>query len=270
MSQGKTFTGALKVVLLCLIFGSFNFACLAQTEPGQSPKLPVPSPQPSSTPPATVATKVQFMGQACFSIISGNRLKVITDPYTPSNTINYAPINEGADIVTVSHGHSDHSNVAGIQGQPQVIRDVGVTYAKGIEIKGIATWHDDVKGIQRGANTVFVITIDGLKYCHLGDLGHRLSPEQLADIGKVDVVFIPVGGNFTIDAKMATEVCNDLKPKIIIPMHYKTSRVTLDLAPVNDFLKGKDNVRTLNASTFEVRAGELPSVMTIMVLEPAR
>jgi L-ascorbate metabolism protein UlaG (beta-lactamase superfamily) len=270
MIQGKTTIRTFMAVCLFLIIGGFNFACSAQTRPDTSPKIPIPSPLPSVPPPAAVATKVQFLGQACFSIISGNRLKVITDPYTPGNSINYAPINEGADIVTVSHGHADHSNVAGVQGQPQVVRDVGVTYAKGMDIKGIATWHDDVKGAQRGANTVFVFAIDGVRYCHLGDLGHRLSPEQLAGIGQVDVVFIPVGGNFTIDAKMATEVCNDLKPRIVIPMHYKTAQVTLQLAPVDDFLKGKDNVRTLNTSTLEIRAGELPAVTTIMVLEPAR
>lgn len=105
---------------------------------------------------------------------------------------------------------------------------------------------------------------------YLGDLGHRFIPGQIAEIGKVAILFIPVGGLFTIDAETATQVYGDSKPRVIIPMHFKTSKVGFGLAGVEDFLKGKQNVRKLNSSLFEFRGGELPSGTEIVVLEPAK
>ena len=135
---------------------------------------------------------------------------------------------------------------------------------------GCSSWHDAVGGAQRGPNTVFVFSVDGVKFCHLGDLGHRLSSEQISQIGSVDILFVPVGGNYTIDAKTATEVCSDLKPKVIIPMHYKTPKANLPIASVEDFLQAKENVKRLNSSIFQFKPSDLPTASQIIVIDPAR
>ncbi len=231
---------------------------------------PPPSPAPTPPPPAATLTKIQFLGQACFLITSSAGLKVITDPYTVTGTLAYSPVDETADVVTVSHEHGDHNNVAAVKGQPEVVKGAGARTVRGIELKGIATWHDAVGGAQRGSNTVFVFSVDGVKICHLGDLGHRLNPEQISQIGSIDVLLIPVGGNFTIDAKTATEVCGDLKPKVIIPMHYKTPKANLPIAGIDDFLQGKENVKRLNNSIFQFKPGDLAAASQIIVLDPAR
>jgi len=247
------------VLLVALGLGGIHLACGV---------APTPAPPPS--PPPVVLTKIQFLGQACFVITSSTGLKVMTDPYTVTSTLTYSPVDETSDIVTVSHEHGDHNNVAVVKGQPEVIKGVGVNTVKGIEFKGMATWHDAAGGAQRGPNTVFVFSVDGVKLCHLGDLGHRLSSEQVSQIGSIDILLIPVGGNYTIDAKTATGVCDSLKPKVIIPMHYKTSRANLPIATVDDFLQGKENVKRLNGSIFQFKPGDLPAAPQIMVIDPAR
>ncbi|MDH5696183.1 MAG: MBL fold metallo-hydrolase, partial [Dehalococcoidia bacterium] len=176
---------------------------------------------------------------------------------------------EPADIVTVSHDHFDHGNVAAVGGNPEVVRRASRLTAKGIEFKGIAAYHDEAKGRLRGNNTIFCFEVDGIKVCHLGDLGHLLDDKQLAEIGSVDIVLIPVGGYYTIDAKAATEVCNQLKPKVIIPMHYRTEKGIPKIVGVDDFLRGKGNVSQLDTSQAEFKQGELPTTSQIIVLKSA-
>jgi len=214
--------------------------------------------------------KIEWYGQAAFLITSDSGARIITDPYTPGGFgLNYTDIGESADIVTISHDHADHSNVGGIQGNPEVVR--GSTEVKGIKINAVATAHDDSGGSQRGGNNVYCFEVDGVKVCHLGDLGHMLSGEQAAAIGKVDILLIPVGGNFTIDAKVATEVANKLSPKVIIPMHYKNERCpTFPVAGVEEFLEGKDNVVRSDESEVEYRANDIPDEVMIQVLNPSR
>ena len=213
--------------------------------------------------------KIKWLGHACFLITSETGLKIITDPYTSGGGVGYAPVNEAADIVVVSHDHFDHNAVSSVPGKPEVVKDGGVKDVKGIQFKGIATYHDESQGGERGTNTVFCFSVDGLKLCHLGDLGHRLSREDVAEIGGVDVLFIPVGGFFTIDANVASQVCDDLKPKVVVPMHYKTPKLDFPVAGVEDFVKGKKNVRTLNSSEAEFKLGELPGATEIVVFQPA-
>lgn len=213
--------------------------------------------------------KIKWLGHACFLITSETGLKIITDPYTSGGGVGYAPVNEAADIVVVSHDHFDHNAVSSVPGKPEVVTDSGVKEAKGIQFKGIATYHDEAKGSERGANTVFCFSVDGVKLCHLGDLGHPLSREEISEIGDVDMLLVPVGGLFTIDAKVASQVCNDLKPKVVVPMHYKTPKLDFPVAGVEDFVKGKKNVRTLNSSEAEFKLGELPGATEIVVFQPA-
>lgn len=213
--------------------------------------------------------KLKWLGHACFLIVSDTGLKIITDPYTSGGKIGYAPVNEAADVVTVSHAHGDHNAVSSVQGKPEVIDAGGVKNAKGIQFKGLPVYHDDDEGKQRGTNTIFCFSVDGVKVCHLGDLGHRLSQEQVAEIGDVDILLIPVGGFFTIDANVASQVCDDLKPKVVIPMHYKTPKLDFPIVGVDDFLEGKKNVNRMDSSEVEFKSGALPDVTEIVVLKPA-
>jgi L-ascorbate metabolism protein UlaG (beta-lactamase superfamily) len=213
--------------------------------------------------------KVKWLGHSCFLITADKGTKLITDPYEVGGGINYSPISESADIVTVSHEHGDHNNVSAVQGKPQIIKGSGTKSAKGIEFNGIATYHDKSQGKERGANTVFCFIIDGIKLCHLGDLGHLLSQEQITSIGNVDIVFIPVGGLFTIDASEATHVCEQLLPKVIIPMHFKTPKCAYPINGVDSFLKGKERIKILDKSEIEFQKENLPANTEIIALKPA-
>ncbi|MFC2038513.1 MBL fold metallo-hydrolase [Chloroflexota bacterium] len=213
--------------------------------------------------------KIQWLGQAAFLITSDAGIKIITDPYASNEMLQYDDINESADIVTVSHDHFDHGNVAAVGGSPVVLNGEGE--ANGIKFEAVSTFHDDAGGSQRGSNIIYCFEVDGIRTCHLGDLGHMLNDSHLAEIGRVDILLTPVGGNFTIDAKAATDIAGKLDPKVIIPMHYMNERCpTFPVAGVDGFLEGKDNVTNLEVSEAEFHAGMLPSTAQIVVLKPAR
>ncbi len=211
--------------------------------------------------------KIKWLGHSSFVITSDTGTKIITDPYETGGDLSYGQIKESADIVTVSHDHADHNNVAAVQGNPKVVR--GAVEVKGIKFNGIPTYHDDAGGGKRGKNTIICFEVDGIRVCHLGDLGHQLSDSQLAELGKVDVLLIPVGGFYTIDAKVATQLGDRLKPKVIIPMHFKTDKCDYPIAGVEEFLRGKKEVSRLDASQVEFKAGELPPSTKVVVLKPA-
>jgi L-ascorbate metabolism protein UlaG (beta-lactamase superfamily) len=213
--------------------------------------------------------KVKWLGHSCFLVTSKGGVRIITDPYAVGGDIKYSPIKETADIVVVSHGHSDHSNVSAVQGKPAVVEGSGTKTARGIQFRGIAAYHDASHGEQRGPNTIFCFNVDGLKLCHLGDLGHVLNPGQVNEIGAIDILFIPVGGFYTIDAPVASQVCDQLKPKVVIPMHFKTPRCAYPIAGVEDFLKGKKNVRKVGDSEAEFERERLPVATEIVLLQPA-
>ncbi len=155
--------------------------------------------------------------------------------------------------------------MSAVRGNPEIVR--GTTEIKGIKFRGIPTYHDEAKGQQRGKNTIFCFEVDGIRVCHLGDLGHQLGDKQIAELGRIDILLIPVGGYYTIDAKVATQVCNQLKPKVIIPMHFRTNRCTLPIAAVEEFLKGKERVVRLDASEANFKQEELPVSTQIIVLK---
>jgi len=212
--------------------------------------------------------KIKWLGHASFMITSDSGMKIITDPYVTGGALQYGDIKESADIVTVSHEHFDHNNADAIGGNPEIVK--ATKEVKGIKFNGIPTHHDETGGSQRGNNMIFCFEVDGVKVCHLGDLGHPLTDKQLTDLGSVDVVMIPVGGNYTIDAKVATDVSGKLAPKVIIPMHFRNERCdSFPVAGVEDFLQGKSGVSRSDSSEAEFKAGELPAAMQIVVLKPA-
>jgi L-ascorbate metabolism protein UlaG (beta-lactamase superfamily) len=212
--------------------------------------------------------KIKYLGHSAFAITSDRGVKIITDPYGTSPDLTYGEITGPADVVTVSHEHFDHCNVDTVTGNPEVLRRAESVKAAGISFKGVIGYHDDERGRMRGGNIIFCFVVDGIRLCHLGDLGHLLDDKQLAEIGAVDILFIPVGGVYTIDARVATEVCNQLKPKVIFPMHYRTAKGIPRIAGVDEFLRGKEKVKWLDTSQVEFRAGDLPDGQ-IIVLKPA-
>jgi len=216
--------------------------------------------------------KIKWYGHASFLLTSDQGTKIITDPYEPGGfggAIAYAPIPDEADIVLVSHDHADHNYVQGLRGKPQVIKGNGSHKAKGMEFRGISAFHDGRKGSERGPNTIFCFTLDGVKICHLGDLGHVLSEQEAGQIGPVDVLLMPVGGVYTIDPAQATQTAQEINPKIIIPMHYKTPRCGFPLAKAEDFTSGKAGVKTVKGSEVEIKKEKLSQATEIIVLQPA-
>jgi L-ascorbate metabolism protein UlaG (beta-lactamase superfamily) len=183
--------------------------------------------------------------------------------------LSYGKIKDQVDIVLTSHDHADHNYTKDLPGTPQVVKGSGSKTIKGVSIKGVSTYHDSSEGSERGANTIFTLKIDNIQLCHLGDLGHLLSDKELAEIGPVDILLIPVGGFFTIDPKEATRVAEQIKPKILIPMHFKTEKCGFPIAPVEDFLKGKSNTKRPMASEATFDQSTLPQQMEIVVLENA-
>jgi len=175
---------------------------------------------------------ITWYGQSCFKI-QGKEIILITDPYDKS--IGLRPPYIHAGIVTVSHPHDDHNNVKAIKGQPFVIDGPGEYETKGVEVLGIQTFHDKKEGKERGLNTVYVIRMNEISICHLGDLGHLLLDKQIEDINGVDILLIPVGGVYTINALEAVKVIDSLEPKIVIPMHYKIPKLTMDLHKIDKF-----------------------------------
>lgn len=213
--------------------------------------------------------KVKWLGHSSFLITSNKGVKIITDPYKNGGPLKYGEVKGPADVVTISHEHGDHNYTALVEGNPQIIRGAKPAEVKGIKFNGVATFHDDNKGKERGTNTIFCFEVDGVRVCHLGDLGHGLSDQEVSQIGKVDVLLTPMAGFFTITAEVATEVSNKLKPKVIIPMHFKNERCDFPIATVDSFIKGKENVTRMDSSEIELQAGKLPTVTKIIVLKPA-
>ena len=213
---------------------------------------------------------IKFLGHASFLITSEEGVRIITDPYEPGGydgALRYGPITDEADIVTISHDHADHNYVAGVPGNPVVVTES--TEVSGISFQVIGSYHDNAQGAERGPNRIFCFAVDGIRVCHLGDLGHLLSTEQASSIGDVDVLLIPVGGHFAIDAQGATRTIDQLRPAVAIPMHYKTPKVDFPIAPLDEFLADKQNVQRTDSSQMTIRADELPEIPQVIVLEPA-
>ncbi|OPY53284.1 MAG: metal-dependent hydrolase [Methanosaeta sp. PtaU1.Bin060] len=191
--------------------------------------------------------QVTWLGHSCFLLRASNGIAVLLDPF--DEEVGYPLPDVQADIVLISHEHTDHNNEKAVRESPLVIRKEGLHSALGIEFLGISTWHDREEGRLRGENTIFCFTLDGVRVCHLGDLGHLLSDADVKAIGPVNLLFIPVGGVYTIGARDAFAVMQQLDPDVAIPMHYQTSALSFELEPVDDFLKGREYEGPLQSLT---------------------
>ncbi len=215
--------------------------------------------------------KIKWLGVACFLITSNKEQKIVMDPYEidPRGSIKHAPVTEYADIVTVSHEHGDHNHTSDLKGNPEIIRGVGKHLVKGIEFSGVGSYHDNVSGAQKGPNTIFCFTVDGIRVCHCADLGHTLNSDALKSIGHVDVLMFPTGGPpQTIDLDEAIALWDKMKPGVVIPMHFRNPKLSFPKYGTEDLLKIKPNAIQTGKSEVEFVAGKVPSGQ-IMILEPA-
>ncbi|MBI2268531.1 MAG: MBL fold metallo-hydrolase [Candidatus Blackburnbacteria bacterium] len=211
---------------------------------------------------------IVWLGHSSFRI-KGKDASLVTDPFSPDMVGLKFPKVE-ADIVTISHDHKDHNNLKGVEGNPKVVDGPGEYEIKEISIFGIHSYHDNQNGKERGANTIYAITIDGIKLCHLGDLGHKLSSEQISEIGTIDILFIPVGDVYTIGPAKAVEIVSAIEPKVVIPMHYKVPGLNpatfSELSGIDDFIK-ETGVEPLRLDKYTVSLDKLPEERQVVVLE---
>jgi L-ascorbate metabolism protein UlaG (beta-lactamase superfamily) len=210
---------------------------------------------------------ITWLGHSCFRI-KGSRATIVTDPY--SKDLGYSLGKPNARIVTISHDHPGHSYAEGVGGQPRVVKRPGEYEISDVLIIGIATFHDKEGGKKRGKNTVYLMEIDEVAVCHLGDLGHVLTNEQIEDIGNVDVLLLPVGGVSTINAPIAAEVVRQLEPKVVIPMHYKTPALKWELEPVDRFLKEIGAKQVGSQPKLSVSKSNLPLSTQVFLLDYQR
>ncbi len=211
--------------------------------------------------------EITWLGHSCFRI-KGKEAAVVTDPY--EKNIGYSLGRPAANIVTVSHGHSQHDNIDGVGGSPKVISGPGEYEIANVLITGIRTFHDAEGGEKRGKNTVYLIEIDEVMVCHLGDLGHVPTSEQAEEMSNVDVLLVPVGGLTTMDAAAASETISLLEPKIVIPMHYKTEVLKGELEPLGRFLKEMGLKEITPQPKLVVTKQSLPAHTQVVVLDYRR
>ncbi len=200
---------------------------------------------------------ITWYGQSCFKIQSGDTILII-DPFDKS--IGLTPPRGQADIVAITHHHYDHDNVEALAGaNPFVVDGPGEYEVKGVNITGVVAFHDSKEGKERGTCAAYIIEIEGIKICHLGDLGQaKLTNEQLEIIDGVDILMIPVGGAYTINGEEAADIINQIEPKIVIPMHYKIPGLNIKLESVDEFLKEMGIPKKEAVDKFTIKKKELP------------
>jgi len=217
--------------------------------------------------------KIEYMGMSCFLITAGSGTRIITDPFHADNQILYPELRkEPADIVTVSCGNYAHCNVYAVGGMPSIYRIKTPTTIEGIPFRGVSSRHLEMKEVgttRPDENIIMCFEVSGIRICHLGALGHILSGEQVQQIGKVDVLMVPVGGVSTLPVADAGKVCGQLSPRIILPMHYRSERCTYPAwATADDFAKDKENVVKFRGfGEITLSSKDLPEAPQILLLE---
>ncbi len=214
--------------------------------------------------------RIKYIAHSCFLIETSAGTRILTDPYEPGSfdgAVKYLLVSEEADIVLVTHDHADHNWITGVSGDPKIVKDAGEQTVNGVQIVGIRFYHDTSLGSERGENVVFRVFIDGLSICHLGDLGHPLDEGEAASLRPVNVLLMPVGGTFTIDAQVAGQVRAALSPRLTIPMHFKTDGADFPIAPVDSYLAGLQDVTRTGSSEIELSRDDIPS--GTVLLEPS-
>ncbi len=210
--------------------------------------------------------KIKYLGHSCFQLTESTETSIVTDPY--DSAIGYDMPSVMANGVTVSHQHYDHNAVANVAGNPTVIDKEGTYDFMGVEITSIKAFHDNCRGKKRGENIIFKFVMDGLDICHLGDLGEACSTDLIEMILPVNVLLIPVGGNYTIDATLAKEYVDRIMPDIVIPMHYRNKNSKLDIDKVYEFINlfDDDCVEISEESEIELFKSDLQGDKTKIIV----
>jgi len=224
--------------------------------------------------------QIIWKGQSCFQIITNRskngQISIVIDPFSEDIGLRLPKLE--ADILLITHKHPDHNNIKGVSGTasiegakaPFLIEGPGEYEIKEVYIQGISAWHDESEGKERGEVTIYIMEVEGLRICHLGDIGQKdLTDEQLEQIGDVDILMIPVGGVYTISAKEAVKIISQIEPKITIPMHYQTPKLKIKLDGVDKFLKALGIKSVTPEAKLTIKEKDLsPEEAKIIVLSP--
>ncbi|MBC7254080.1 MAG: MBL fold metallo-hydrolase [Actinobacteria bacterium] len=211
------------------------------------------------------AVRVSWLGHAMFLLEDGSGHRLVTDPY--GEGVGYSLPRVEADIVLVSHDHFDHNNVDLVKGNPVVVREAGRKEIDGVLVEGFPTFHDASGGKERGRNLIFRIRMQGLTFIHLGDLGHLLEEEPASELQGADVLFVPVGGTFTVDDAQAAELVRALAPRVAVPMHFRNSGCSFPILTEEPFLSRFNRVERVGKKPVYIAPGELPEPTLILVLD---
>lgn len=210
---------------------------------------------------------IEYLGHSCFKLTESTGTTIVCDPYSEA-AVGYAMPKVEADVVTVSHHHSDHDVTSNVGGTPVIIDKEENYDSDGVEINSIKSFHDASRGKKRGENLIFKFRMDGIDVCHLGDLGEKCSSDLIETLLPVNVLLIPVGGNYTIDAEMAKEYVDRIMPDIVIPMHYRTKDCKIDVDKVDEFLElfDGDIIEEAEGNSIELSRTDLSGETKIVVL----
>ena len=193
---------------------------------------------------------------------------MVTDPHDGKSIGVKTPVVK-ADVLLISHEHFDHNCARIVRGDFKCVRESGHRLEKGVDIRGVPAFHDDSGGAKRGKVTIFRFELDGVIFCHLGDLGHMLDEATVAELQPVDVLFLPVGGVFTIDGKQARELISILKPKVAVPMHFRIGGLSMSIHTINDFLEGLPEDKVVRVGNeIEFMPDELPEETEYWIFSP--
>ncbi len=211
---------------------------------------------------------ITWLKHSCFKFqdkTGSDAITLVTDPF--DKTVGPKVPSLEADIVTISHDHHDHNNISAIKGSPYIVDSAGEYDIKGVSILGVESFHDEKNGKDRGKNNIFRFEIDGIIVTHLGDLGEVLSNKQLQGLVGTDILLVPVGGKYTLDARKAVEVVSQIEPRIVIPMHYKTDDSKMDIEGVEKFVK-ELGIKPTYEEKFKINKRDLPQEdMELVILE---
>lgn len=211
------------------------------------------------------ALTVSWYGHAMFTVDDG-RLTVANDPVPPEVGYYYEPV--GADLVLVSHAHYDHNFLAGVRGSPKVIDDAGDFEFEGLRISGFESFHDTEEGRERGRVVIFAWEQAGIRIAHFGDVGDRPEPGVIEELRGIDIAMMPVGGVFTVDARAAAELADEISPRIVLPMHYMTEDSTIELEPIEYFARHfKGPMRQIGDRSVVIKRDSIPSSPEAWVMQ---
>ncbi len=211
--------------------------------------------------------KIEWLGHSCFKLTESTGTTIVTDPFD-KEIVGFDMTKTTADVVTCSHQHKDHNAIVRIDGEPLVFSECGFWEVKGVDISSVLSYHDDRLGKKRGENKIFKFRMDGVDLCHMGDIGEDCTVRLADGIGSVNVLMIPVGGNYTIDAKQAKKYVDIMMPDVVIPMHFKTSKSAVDIEKLDEFIDlfDEEQIRRINGQSIEFDRAHFDSDSTVVIV----